>query len=197
MAVSSSTVLRVRGLPLNRNVDEVTSLLEESLQIEPEVSGLKVTSLAEDPYPHKRQVATLRFLKSVPSLFSASTTDQWSINSSEGDWDQALTFDTHFHGLTALNTSTPKERAVDCVAVCGLGGHAFGSFKQRGASYMWLRDSLPKNLPNIRVLLYGYDSGLDESDSNQNISVIADSFVGHLSGLRSQSKASTPFNYQS
>ena len=28
---------------------------------------------------------------------------------------------------------------MDCVAVCGLGRHAFGFFKEKGTSYMWLR----------------------------------------------------------
>ena len=97
------------------------------------------------------------------------------------DGDSALTFDTHFHGLTALNTPKSKKEAVNCVAVCGLRGHAFGSFKEEGTSYMWLHDSLPKDLPNLHVFLYWYESGLEGTDSSQNISVIADSSVGHLS----------------
>lgn len=54
MAVSSSTVLRVRGLPSNQNIDEVTSLLERSLQLEPEVFGFKIISLEENPYQVKK-----------------------------------------------------------------------------------------------------------------------------------------------
>lgn len=202
MAMSSSTVLRVRGLPCNRNIDEVTSLLERSLKIGSEASGLKITSLAKDPNRVKYQVATLMFLKEIPQIFTASTAQEWSVNvseaeySSESDGYPALTFDTHFHGLTALSTPRSEEAAVDCVAVCGLGGHAFGSFKEKGNSYMWLRDSLPKDLPNLRILLYGYESGLDGSDSNQNVSVIADSFVGHLSALRSKFKVSASKNHQ-
>lgn len=190
MAVSSSTVLRVRGLPSNSNPIQITTLIERSLEIGPQASGLKITSLAEDPYQVKKQVATLIFLAEIPPLFASSTAKEWSINvsvagcSPESDRDLALTFDTHFRGLTALNTPRMKEAAVDCVAVCGLGGHAFGSFKEKGTPYMWLRDSLPKDLPNLRVLLYGYESGLEESDSSQNVSIIADSFVGHLSVLR-------------
>ena len=99
-----------------------------------------------------------------------------------------MIFDTYFYGLTALNTPRSKEDTVDCVAVCGLRGYAFGSFKEKGTSYIWLRDSLPKDLPNLRVLLYGYESRLEGSDSNQNISVIADSFVSYLSILRPQLK---------
>lgn len=202
MAVSSSTVLRVRGLPSNTSSGEVTTLIERSLEIGPEAFGLKITSLAEDPYQAKKQVATLMFLARVPPLFNTSTVKEWSINvsvanwSSKGERDLSLTFDTHFRGLTALNTPRVKEAAVDCVAVCGLGGHAFGSFKEKGISYMWLRDSLPKDLPNLRVLLYGYESGLEESDSNQNVSVIADSFVGHLSVLRPPPKVRALWRYQ-
>lgn len=202
MAVSSSTVLRVRGLPSNTSSGEVTTLIERSLEIGPEASGLKITSLAEDPYQAKKQVATLVFLARVPPLFNTSTVKQWSINvsvancSSEDDRDLSLTFDTHFRGLTALNTPRVKEAAVDCVAVCGLGGHAFGSFKEKGTSYMWLRDSLPKDLPNLRVLLYGYESGLEESDSNQNVTVIADSFVGDLRVLRPPPKVRALWRYQ-
>ena len=194
MAVSSSTVLRVRGLPSNRSIVEVTTLLERSLQIEPASSGLKITSLAEDPYQAGKQVATLMFPAKVPSLFNTSTTKEWSryipeaSYDSKSDGDVALTFDTHFRGLTALNTPSMTENVIECVAVCGLGGHAFGSFKEKGTSHMWLRDSLPKDLPNLRVLLYGYESGLEGSDSNQNVSVIASSFVGHLCELRPRSK---------
>ena len=198
MAVSCSTVLRVRGLPSNRNINEVTALLECSLQIGREASGLKITSLAEDAYQLSKQVATIMFLKQIPPLFTKSTAKRWSINDScnvERDEDQALTFDTHFHGLTALNTPREEEEVVDCVAVCGLGGHAFGSFKEKGTPYMWLRDSLPNEMPNLRVLLYGYDSGLEGSDSNQNVSIIADSFVSHLSFLRPRSKVRASCRY--
>ena len=127
MAVSPSTVLRVRGLPSNINISKVTGLLECSLRIAPEACGLKITSLAEDPYQVNKQVATLMFLKEIPPLFTTSTTQQWSIKIPKAELnptneaDQTLTFDTHFHGLTALNMSRVKEAAVDCVAVCGLG----------------------------------------------------------------------------
>lgn len=87
-------------------------------------------------------MATLVFLARVPPLFATSTAKEWSINASvancspESDGDLALTFDTHFRGLTALNTPRVKEAVMDCVAVCGLEGYAFGSFKERGTSYI-------------------------------------------------------------
>ena len=202
MAKSPSTVFRVRGLPSAWTEGEVTSLLERSLQIEPEILGLMVTSLARDPYRAQKQVATIRFVRGIPPLFVTSSVSEWPINvseanySSDSDCDRVLTFDTHFHGLTALSTPQVEEQAIDCVAVCGLGGHAFGSFKEKGTSHMWLRDSLPKDLPNLRVLLYGYESGLEGSDSNQNVSVIADTFLSHLNVLRPQNKVSASWYYR-
>lgn len=89
-----------------------------------------------------------------------------------------------------MNNPVNNEEAVDSVVVCDLWGHAFGSFKEKETSYMWLRDSLPKDLPNLRILLYGYESGLDGSESVLNISGIAETFIGHLRGMRTQSEVS-------
>lgn len=59
---------------------------------------------------------------------------------------------------------------VSLIAISGLNGHAYGSFKQRGGSFMWLRDALPKDLSCARILIYGYDTSLVNSESFQNIS---------------------------
>lgn len=34
---------------------------------------------------------------------------------------------------------------------------------------MWLRDGLPKELPNTRIFVYGYDTQLQGSSSVQNL----------------------------
>ncbi|KAI5843125.1 hypothetical protein DFP73DRAFT_479241, partial [Morchella snyderi] len=53
------------------------------------------------------------------------------------------------------------------IAVTGLGGHAFGSWRSRvcpdGCPLdrpMWLRDFLPDQFPQLRIMTYGYKSGL-------------------------------------
>lgn len=46
------------------------------------------------------------------------------------------------------------------IAVTGLGGHAFGSWKSPISDNMWLRDYLLDDLPNYRVILYGYNTKL-------------------------------------
>ena len=57
------------------------------------------------------------------------------------------------------------------IAITGLGGHAFGSWRSRAATMrpidraMWLRDFLPESFPNARIMTYGYDSSLREPSS--------------------------------
>lgn len=79
---------------------------------------------------------------------------------------------------------------LSIVALSGLGGHAFGSFKERGGTYMWLRDSLPYDLtrqdtgrPMARVTTYGYESAVAGSKNIQNLEDLATSFHHSLSAL--------------
>lgn len=46
------------------------------------------------------------------------------------------------------------------VAVTGLSGHAFGSWKSRATGHMWLKDFLPRDVKGVRVMSYGYNSNL-------------------------------------
>jgi protein SERAC1 len=71
------------------------------------------------------------------------------------------------------------------VAICGLGGHAYGSFKERDSPYMWLRDSLPGDMPKCRILTYGYESKLVNSRSFQSLEDIASQFKASLNLIRS------------
>jgi len=46
------------------------------------------------------------------------------------------------------------------VAVTGLGGHAFESWRNRESNRMWLQDFLPNNIKGIRIMTYGYNTEL-------------------------------------
>lgn len=99
-------------------------------------------------------------------------------------------FDSDFHGITTLFAPPLEDHKVDVVAISGLGGHAFGSFKQRGRDYMWLRDALPYDLtventdrPMARVMIYGYESTVAQSRSIQNLEDLATSFHSSLLAL--------------
>ena len=49
---------------------------------------------------------------------------------------------------------------------------------------MWLRDRLPKDVPKLRSLIYGYDTKLSKSRSFQDLDDIARSFIARLKELR-------------
>lgn len=120
---------------------------------------------------------------------------------------QYLTLDDRFLGITTLYTPPLEDHKVEWVdqskavaradyrsviAISGLGGHAFGSFKERGGDYMWLRDALPYHLtgedtndPMVRVMIYGYESTVAQSKSMQNLEDLATSFHNSLLALAS------------
>jgi hypothetical protein len=51
--------------------------------------------------------------------------------------------------------------AHSIIAITGLDGHAYGSWRGKGnLGRMWLRDFLSKDLPHCRTMIYGYNSKL-------------------------------------
>lgn len=79
-----------------------------------------------------------------------------------------------------------------CIAISGLGAHAFGSWKARNSSYMWLRDALPRDLPEARILTYGYDTRLAKSCNFQTLRAIASSFRASLKNVTSNMSQRRP-----
>ena len=81
-------------------------------------------------------------------------------------------------------------RIHSVIAITGLGGHAFGSWRSRISTerpidrLMWLRDLLPGKFPNARIMTYGYDSTLKES--NANITDYRRGFIQCLENSRRQ-----------
>ena len=68
-----------------------------------------------------------------------------------------------------------------------MGGHALGSFKERGSNHVWLRDALPYDLcheighyPMARIMTHGYDSTVVSSQSIQNLEDLAVSLRNSL-----------------
>ena len=49
---------------------------------------------------------------------------------------------------------------------------------------MWLRDRLPRDVPQLRSLIYGYDTKLFKSHSFQDLDDIANSFIASLKEIR-------------
>jgi hypothetical protein len=71
------------------------------------------------------------------------------------------------------------------VAVTGLAGHAFGSWRGKGDfSRMWLQDFFSEDLPSCRTMIYGHNSAL----FNNGIHQIKDynlGFIRELTRVRS------------
>lgn len=60
---------------------------------------------------------------------------------------------------------------------------------------MWLRDSLPHDLPGVRILIYGYDSHLVGSQSFQGIEALAIEFRTHIATIRKATDVSRGMLY--
>ncbi|ESZ90971.1 hypothetical protein SBOR_8634 [Sclerotinia borealis F-4128] len=99
-----------------------------------------------------------------------------------------IQYDADFLGLTTLYNASSERLPVDVdiVAVVGLGTHAFGTFRSpiHGSHDMWLRDFLPKDIQNTRVLLYGYPSTVSGGQSMEKVEDIATTFLNRLALLR-------------
>lgn len=70
------------------------------------------------------------------------------------------------------------------VAVTGLSGHAYGSWRNRANGRMWLEDFLPKHFQtNIRILTYGYNSSLKMAGQHSLLEY-SRSFIQDLTNAR-------------
>jgi protein SERAC1 len=72
--------------------------------------------------------------------------------------------------------------------VTGLGGHAFRSFKAKDEDYMWLRDGLPRDMPNSRIFTYGYPTKVPGSKSFQSLEDLGLAFQRVLEHLAEDNK---------
>ncbi|KAL8744249.1 MAG: hypothetical protein Q9184_008020, partial [Pyrenodesmia sp. 2 TL-2023] len=90
--------------------------------------------------------------------------------------------DDQFEGLTPLY-QPQGPIAADVIAVTGLAGHAFGSWAH-SRSEMWLRDYLPMDITNVRVMTYGYNSKLQANKARSIFGDHSTSFINRLKEMR-------------
>ncbi|KAL6798490.1 ankyrin repeat protein [Trichoderma sp. SZMC 28012] len=182
---------RLRGIPCECETRaDVRELVKRILSIEAGASVV-VHSLAISPIEQISKVATLSF-HALPECLSDCSRNEWVFNlpvdetSGEDDFSRrkSLVFDTHFSGFTPLQHTKDDDCYVDVIAISGLGGHAFGSFKERHGSFMWLRDALPIDVPGARILIYGYDTRLIRSRSFQNLTDLGKALQIDMKGIR-------------
>ncbi|KAI9857221.1 MAG: hypothetical protein M1813_008583 [Trichoglossum hirsutum] len=164
--------LRVQGIPADHDTESAEGFIKRVLELDDRSSEF-VRSITFSPYGKDTKVATITY--DGTSKYLAGNGDKWEV---------PIRF-------TPLRTFTEGEgHRIDIVAVTGLGGHAFGSFKERGGQHMWLRDSL-NEISGVRVLVYGYDSGISASGCTQVLKDIAISFRSGLREIRRQGNDNT------
>ncbi|KAI1112399.1 hypothetical protein F5Y14DRAFT_442622 [Nemania sp. NC0429] len=90
-------------------------------------------------------------------------------------------FDTNFYGITPLYEHN-VESSVD--------SHAFRSWTSESGDKMWLRDYLPRAIPNHRAILYGYNTMLEGSQSKELIRDLGARFMEDLATFRANTNTS-------
>ncbi|TPX14029.1 uncharacterized protein E0L32_000423 [Thyridium curvatum] len=179
--------LRVRGVPLDWDIHRLQSFLAGQ---DPSI-GPTIRSLALEVHG-RSQTATATLQNSPAEHFRLIPLPESPNQSAQ---PQSLWLDDEFIDVTTLYAPPSQNHKVDIIAISGLGGHAFGSFKERNGDHMWLRDALPHHIdqgdskPCTRVIIYGYKSSLPQSQSFQNLQDLATSFRASLLQLVS---AATP-----
>ncbi|KAL9003003.1 MAG: hypothetical protein Q9188_004103 [Gyalolechia gomerana] len=112
-----------------------------------------------------------------------------------------ITVDKHFYGLTPLY-QPQGPIAADVIAITGLAGHAFGSWAH-SRSEMWLRDYLPKDVPNLQAnkassIFADYSTNFINRLKEMRISAKCGDrpivFIGHSLGCLIIKKALIDFN---
>ncbi|KAI1738435.1 hypothetical protein F4680DRAFT_449867 [Xylaria scruposa] len=179
-------VFRLRQIPINADKPLICKLVSAALGMKPDT--VSISSLARSLNPYEvTKVATLTFtdahdVEDILQKPREGLGDEWNITVEldESDERVELIIDTHFKGLTPLHD--PKLHVADCIAISGLSSHPFGSWQPKGGSktFMWIRDDLPRLLPNVRPILYGYDTNLQDHNSFQLIDDLSLEFIYQL-----------------
>ncbi|KAI9454333.1 hypothetical protein F5148DRAFT_431264 [Russula earlei] len=161
--------VRIRNIPSSTD----RSSLLESLGCPQDT----VLSLEVGPYNFTKMTATVTVqgTHKVDELLKLNNT---SLGGSSRVESRVLV-DTRFDGFTVVAGGTNGN--LDIIAIHGLNGHAFSSWAVNDV--MWLRDLLPKRVPNVRVLLYGYNANYVEDPFMFRINKYARLFLQSLKAL--------------
>lgn len=183
-----TSTYRVSGVPLDWDHKKLRTFLKRRELAE----VITIDSIAREANIES-QTATITLINSYIQQWPGKS-HQFSL--SEEHYNDSLNLNrsvsvgNDFIGLTTLYEPPARDHKIDVIALSGLGGHAFGSFKERGGTHMWLRDSLPgyltletDNKPMVRVMIYGYESTVAQSKNMQNLEDLATTFHSSLLAL--------------
>jgi hypothetical protein len=200
---------RIRGVPADFDEAGLEEVLQQHPALRPPGSdsadggdghdgnsignGVRVHTLSPDL--RRDQVATVRFQRLPHRLRTLARGDLLTIDVGLSLDDTPvgvkrkrgsptrLSIDQHFRGVTVLFSPSIGNHTVDVLAIPGLGGHPYGSFVHKGTGHMWLSESLPRDMSTARVMIYGYDSELQDSTSFAGLNDLAGSLRGDICRL--------------
>ncbi|GAB1311948.1 hypothetical protein MFIFM68171_02158 [Madurella fahalii] len=180
-----SHVYRIAGLP-----PEVDSrVMAKSFLDEFFGSDSQTTVRSLGAHHQRDSMVAIATFSRTPDRLRQGTSWTWenAVHLGNKSLTVRLEIDTSFLGFTPLNTVSGDDRGtIDFIAVSSLSSHPFGSWKQRGDPFMWLVDDDDCVSPNVRTLLYGYDSSLFSSMSFQDLCDIENALASAVTGLRPQ-----------
>lgn len=189
------TTFRVSRIPERLGLEDLSQVLVQIFGVT--VTSFSIHSLAldaSDEADPTSKTATMSF-RAIPVLLRGSQDlgDYWDFElpaTAAAKFGHCrICFDTHFNGFTPLSPADNTSRPIDCIVVPGWGGHALGSFRSHTSPYVWLRDSLPRHCPELRVWTYGYRSHLMDEKSSADPYEYAERFKIRLRILRQQTRA--------
>lgn len=92
------------------------------------------------------------------------------------------------HGMFILSDKAEEATGVvDIIAIHGLNGHykkTWTAVSSSGKECNWLQDLLPTQLPNARIMSYGYNSAVQFSKSTAGIGEFADQLLEDILSYR-------------
>ncbi|KAL9487937.1 hypothetical protein ACSS6W_000214 [Trichoderma asperelloides] len=163
--------LRISNIPCSETNEERLHNILKYLPIEaqgiggqPTVLGYSYSPTAVSRFSSQYAVATVTF-EHAPAIKELEMVLKQKLGHAAND----LRVDREFLGMTPLHNGGGSDARVDIIAVTGLAGHAFGSWKSKNEPHMWLRDFLPQSVPNARIFTYGYDTKICDSQSEASI----------------------------
>lgn len=113
----------------------------------------------------------------------------------DGNDATALTEPDEHPGLYPLNPSgnsqqcnSPKPYKYTIVGIHGLGGHPYRTWTHKESGTLWLRDMLPRDIPEARIFSYGYPSQVLCNQSKAGIRDYATSLLVCLIDINADQK---------
>ena len=196
------TCFRVSGIPPSWDSERVKKALHD---IDPDFDPKSIE--LSGPFPDScapTQTAVLD-LNECTSYFTSEPSLGRNEVIRENNQTVRLLLENRFCDLTPLNRAEEpiKMELVNLqkvffntdghihsvIAITDLGGHAFGSWRSRTSTKcpvdrpMWLRDFLPQEFPNARIMTYGYSGSLKELNK-LHMTDARRSFIGSLENCR-------------